>query len=73
MADYELLTKRETAGLLRMSPRTLDARLKDPGFLTPMRLTPGRVLFRKSAVLALIRRKSATPSRGRTVAASPVR
>jgi len=62
MPDHELLTKRETAELLRMSARTFDARLKEPGFLTPVRLTPGRVLFRKSAVMALIRRKSAKPS-----------
>jgi predicted DNA-binding transcriptional regulator AlpA len=66
----ELLTKRETAELLRISLRTLDARLKEPNFLMPIRVTPGRVLFRKSAVLALIRRKSATPPPGPVRAAS---
>ena len=54
MAQKTLLTRRETADLLRISLRTFAKRLKEPGFLTPVRVTPGRDLFRRCDVTALI-------------------
>jgi len=52
MAADELLTLLETAKLLRMSRRTLYERLKEPGFLPVVRLSPRMVRIRKSAALS---------------------
>ena len=54
--DPLLLTKREAAGLLRISVRTLETRLIAAGRLVLVRPVPGRALIRKPDVLALIDR-----------------
>ena len=59
MGDDSLITKPETCEMLRMSIRTLETQVVKTGLLQPVRITPGRVLFRKSDVEALISRKSA--------------
>jgi excisionase family DNA binding protein len=50
----ELMTKAEVCDLLRMSPRTFETKIVNAGRITPVRPSGGKVLFRKSDVIALI-------------------
>jgi predicted DNA-binding transcriptional regulator AlpA len=54
-----LLTKREACAILRTSTRNFDKLMKNPDFLSPIRITPGRVLFDQDEIEELIARRRA--------------
>lgn len=54
MSD-SLLTADEVIAILRVSKKTL-VRMRARGTISPVEFTPGRILFRKSDVEALINR-----------------